>query len=649
MNEVKSLLRQAAISAADPVRTEARGRLLSILLEEKDYNSLTVLGRTFLDSGSSPEIIIPILAEALYREKAYNRLLDLLNEKVIQLNDNLSTLNVIVHGLLGKKDWHTVFVSYVLNIPADPKKQDHYTRIAQEWGKNKLLKELSGQETDLFLFKLFKEKKKYRQSIESALGFLQVEIHSPSALLSPPIVDEITKTAVSSGRTKSLLELFTAIQSSSRWKKYSRGVKSHILWALGYLNNREGRPGLASAYYTEGLLYSGEEFHDKLLWYWYSSEFKISLTKALGELDTLTRKWNNPDYFSDILSDLTTDIIRKGRWKDIESLLESLHGKAGNDIISRLAYITARGADEGYFQAENKQIVTWYRWAIESGRGVASGLYYKIMAQAALQERKTGVNSPKPFRIFVSDDKKEALTSGVLDELLVGAVLYNLPEYGREILSRHPYSFSPGAIRFFAEFLKTTGDYLHSIRIISYYAALNGYRVSQEDIKILYPEGYSHIISVVRKKENLPLPVFTALIREESHFSPGIVSAAGAVGLSQLMPSTARDVARRIDLQGTNIKKPEVNLSLGGWYLGNLIKRTETVIDALFAYNGGLTRVRRWKKNYNLLPEDLFLEVIPYNETSLYGRKVLVSAVVYGYLYYDLSPVEVIKLFMNKR
>ncbi len=649
MNEVKSLLRQAAISAADPVRTEARGRLLSILLEEKDYISLTVLGRTFLDSGSSPEIIVPILAEALYREKAYNGLLDLLNKKVIQLNDNLSTLNVIVHGLLGKKDWHTVFISYVMNIPADPKKPDHYTRIAQEWGKNKLLKELSGQEADLFLFKLFKEKKKYRQSIQSALSFLQIEIHSPSALLSPPIVDEITKTAVRAGRTESLLKLFTVIRSSSRWKKYSRDVKSHILWASGYLNGRKGLPGVASAFYTEGLLYSGREFHDKLLWYWYASEVKISLTKALGELDTLTGQWNNPDYFSDILSDLTTDIIRKGRWKDIESLLENLHGKAGNDIISRLAYITARGADEGYFQAENKQIVTWYRWAIESGRGVASGLYYKIMAQAALQERKAGAHSPKPFRIFVPDDKKEALASGALDELLVGAVLNNLPEYGKEVLSGHPYSFSLRAIRFFTEFLKTTGDYLHSIRIMSYYAARNGYRVSQKDIKILYPEGYRHIISAVREKENLPLPVFTALIREESHFSPGIVSAAGAVGLSQLMPSTAGDVARRIDLQGANIRKPEVNLALGGWYLGNLIKRTETVIDALLAYNGGLTRVRRWKKNYNLFPEDLFLEVIPYNETSLYGRKVLVSAVVYGYLYYNLSPVEVIKLFMKAR
>lgn len=125
-------------------------------------------------------------------------------------------------------------------------------------------------------------------------------------------------------------------------------------------------------------------------------------------------------------------------------------------------------------------------------------------------------------------------------------------------------------------------------------------------------------------------------MREESHFTADIYSHAGAVGLSQLMPSTAADVASRMGLGLPTLKElhdPGLNLSIGAWYLSHLISRTGTLADALFAYNGGLTRVRRWRESNAALPDDLFPELIPFPETQHYGRKLLVSSSIYRYLY----------------
>ncbi len=114
------------------------------------------------------------------------------------------------------------------------------------------------------------------------------------------------------------------------------------------------------------------------------------------------------------------------------------------------------------------------------------------------------------------------------------------------------------------------------------------------------------------------------------------------------MPATAEDVAGRLRITDYNLNDAQTNLLFGGWYLGNLKKRTDVLSDALFAYNGGLTRVRRWRSEYSDLPDDLFLEAIPYKETSHYGRKLLVSSVIYGYLYDGIQADQIINLFYRK-
>ena len=146
-----------------------------------------------------------------------------------------------------------------------------------------------------------------------------------------------------------------------------------------------------------------------------------------------------------------------------------------------------------------------------------------------------------------------------------------------------------------------------------------------------------------------------SLIRTESFFNPEIKSSAGAIGLTQLMESTGKDIARRLKVNEYSLTEPETSIRFGTYYFNNLSQRLDgSSILASFAYNSGITRVRRWVSNSKKelaglqhLPMDLFLETIPFEETREYGRKIVSAAAIYGYLYSDCSPVETVRQIMK--
>ena len=166
----------------------------------------------------------------------------------------------------------------------------------------------------------------------------------------------------------------------------------------------------------------------------------------------------------------------------------------------------------------------------------------------------------------------------------------------------------------------------------------------RESMQLRYPQAYKDAVEVVAKSTSIPIHLFYGLIREESYFDAGIRSHSGAVGLTQLMPDTARDMANRMGLGVIDLRNPEENLLIGAVYLSYLYKQFGNWLDALLAYNSGLGRMRTWNRIYGELPGQLFLEAVPFLETREYGRKVLASAVAYGYLYYDQSPTETVRL-----
>jgi soluble lytic murein transglycosylase len=128
------------------------------------------------------------------------------------------------------------------------------------------------------------------------------------------------------------------------------------------------------------------------------------------------------------------------------------------------------------------------------------------------------------------------------------------------------------------------------------------------------------------------------LIRQESRFIEGVRSSAGAVGLMQIMPSTASYVARRIGLPGgggssggSRFLDVDINLRLGSEYLKLVFDDQDgREVLATAAYNAGPRRVRRWRASLSGPTEGAaFVETIPIPETRDYTRKVLYNTVVY--------------------
>lgn len=123
------------------------------------------------------------------------------------------------------------------------------------------------------------------------------------------------------------------------------------------------------------------------------------------------------------------------------------------------------------------------------------------------------------------------------------------------------------------------------------------------------------------------------LIRQESRFIPDVKSSAGAGGLMQLMPATARWVARKIglsDWHGAKVTQVETNLNLGTWYLKHVLDTLDNhPVLASAAYNAGPGRARAWRSE-GAMEAAIYTESIPFNETRDYVKKVMSNASYYS-------------------
>ncbi len=150
-----------------------------------------------------------------------------------------------------------------------------------------------------------------------------------------------------------------------------------------------------------------------------------------------------------------------------------------------------------------------------------------------------------------------------------------------------------------------------------------------------YPRGYTELVSQNARLNGLSEGLVYALIRAESGFAPAIKSSAGAIGLMQMMPATAKMTAHeKGEFNSHKLTVPEYNIKLGTKHLNHLMKEHNgDVIYMAAAYNAGSTALERWKKKYRGLSMDEFIENIPYEETRNYVKKVYASAETYRQLY----------------
>ena len=145
---------------------------------------------------------------------------------------------------------------------------------------------------------------------------------------------------------------------------------------------------------------------------------------------------------------------------------------------------------------------------------------------------------------------------------------------------------------------------------------------------VAYPTGLLPTIQAQGVKQVDPYLV-AAIIREESQYDEKAVSMVGAIGLMQLMPLTANQVAQRFGFPSVareNLFDRETNIQLGVRYLGQLVDQfSGNLVYAVAAYNAGPPVVTNWIAMHRGRDQDEFVELIPYQETRLYVKRVLRS------------------------
>ncbi|WP_242343513.1 transglycosylase SLT domain-containing protein [Anaeromyxobacter terrae] len=152
-----------------------------------------------------------------------------------------------------------------------------------------------------------------------------------------------------------------------------------------------------------------------------------------------------------------------------------------------------------------------------------------------------------------------------------------------------------------------------------------------------YPLAFRNMVEQWARASSLDPDLLQALMREESRFNPSARSTTGALGLTQLMPRTAQDVARGLKLGRVNprmLHRPALNIRLGAAYLAELLSEFEgSTVRAVAAYNAGPVAVWRWVRARPDEAIDEWVEEIPISETRDYVKRVLGSYGAYRLVY----------------
>jgi soluble lytic murein transglycosylase len=155
---------------------------------------------------------------------------------------------------------------------------------------------------------------------------------------------------------------------------------------------------------------------------------------------------------------------------------------------------------------------------------------------------------------------------------------------------------------------------------------------ASELLKLAYPRAFEKTVLAASEKTGVAPEIIWGVMRQESLYQPDATSRAGAYGLMQLMPGTAKSEAKKMAVSDDAYLNPDDNIMLGANHLAGLFARYEEVPLALAAYNAGGGRVKKWAQN-PITDMAEWIEDIPFKETRGYVKAVTRNIEAYKTLY----------------
>jgi soluble lytic murein transglycosylase len=304
-----------------------------------------------------------------------------------------------------------------------------------------------------------------------------------------------------------------------------------------------------------------------------------------------------------------------------EKPLQDLASHKESDFRSRAYYWLARCAK----QAGKKGSFDEYRDRLYQANPIS---YYLLLLNQGELEQWTNIHkSEKDSDVRFRSRAAPELNSGI--HLVEGLLTAGEMQLAREVLrhlERRMLASESQVRLYMAALAHRTDETIMQFKLLDSVFREDAANISTRTLKMFFPLKQFSV--VWEHRSSVDPYLVAALIRQESGFNEKAKSRVGALGLMQLMPRTARLVAR---VSARKLFEPETNVKVGVKYFKNLLKRFDGDAElALAGYNAGPDRVDEWVKRYPMDDRMLFLELIPFAETRKYVS--LIDRNYYWYL-----------------
>ncbi len=323
-------------------------------------------------------------------------------------------------------------------------------------------------------------------------------------------------------------------------------------------------------------------------------------------------RWFNqitPDAYNDTLLDWQIRFaLRNHEWERVKLLIALSDKKEDPD----LQYWLARAEVALGHEAAGNEI---YQKLAKTRH------YYGFLAS-------TRLNQPLEFQQEAATDKATLLEEyqPITEEI---KTLYNThhqlqaSRMANDFASELPKEKKSAFIAWIANTLHWTGKSVY----------LSGDDALNHQLSLRFPLVHKKSVQHYAKQYHIPEALVYAIIRQESAFRHDVISPVGAHGLMQLMPKTAKHIARKAHIPYRNTKElftPDKNIHLGVAYLNELAKRFDNnPLLMVAAYNAGPHQVNRWLKTHPITEIDIWIDTLPWGETRNYLKSVMAFYAVY--------------------
>lgn len=419
------------------------------------------------------------------------------------------------------------------------------------------------------------------------------------------------------------------------------------------------RGAQANSYFrTAAALATNSTDRDAAWWYLADGLALQNPAAAIAVLAEALPASDNPAWYSDVIEVLHRNALVQRNGRLLASLDAALDQKAEAGLQALVNYSLARAADIRIIgladinaahagqpfadTAEYSQ--SRYRLA----QNQRASTYYRFLAAYRLGET---ILEAVPDEDSPPVDQSNANSAQRSPEwqYLNGLSLWKLD--GRLYREAVPLyqGMDAETFRLVATRLAELEDHANSVRVISRLLARTGHSATRADRELNWPKPFEAAMESALAATGIDRSLMYGLVRSESLFMPAVVSRAGAVGLAQLMPATAEEMAGRLRMREWDSTKPADNLLLGAAYLKRLLDANAGgVMAALFSYNAGPGRFRTWRQAAGNLPADLLLETLTFAETRQYGRNVALAALNYAVLYEKKEAAAYLRYLLNE-